>query len=262
MTINNYTFFSPTGTEFPVSSNADGKLYQMLAGLDNGTYKRKDWEPVVDTALNRQYVNTSLVVGGRYFELRNETVALNINSVNYIHANIDLTKTTAPVSISVETADNSNAVDVNNSVGVLKRCFDIITTNSTGVFASNVPPQIVNVDQIVTNKITNNAVSNWINLAPAAGVNAPAGSLMYRVKNDHITVVMNNFQTTIDSNGQKLVTTLPYNFFSSFTNVAIAFTGNAVYPWRVAISGSLMYVQGPAGVRSNNIVGSFTLPLP
>ena len=30
MTIKNFTFFSPNGTEFPVGSNNDGKLYMML----------------------------------------------------------------------------------------------------------------------------------------------------------------------------------------------------------------------------------------
>lgn len=70
MTIQNYTFFSPNGTEFPVSANADGKLYQILTGMELDGFRRRDWEQPIDTALNRQYVNTSLVVGGRYFELR------------------------------------------------------------------------------------------------------------------------------------------------------------------------------------------------
>lgn len=150
MTIRNFTFFSPTGTEFPVSSNADAKLYLMLSGMELDAYKRKDWEQPVDTALNRQYSNTSLVVGGRYFELEGETVALQPSTDNYIHANIDLTKPTAPVSLSVELANNSNAIDINNASGVLKHCFDIVTTDTMGVIASKTPPQVTKTDELKT----------------------------------------------------------------------------------------------------------------
>ena len=100
MTIKNFTFFSPSGTEFPVGSDNDGKLYMMLTGMDYGTIRRKDWTSPLNTALNVQYTNTSIVAGGRYFELSNETVALKANSVNYIHANIDLSQTLSPVSLS------------------------------------------------------------------------------------------------------------------------------------------------------------------
>ena len=58
MTIKNFTFFSPNGTEFPVGSNNDAKLYMMLTGMDYGTIRRKDWSNPVHTALNIQYVNT------------------------------------------------------------------------------------------------------------------------------------------------------------------------------------------------------------
>ena len=129
MTIKNFTFFSPNGTEFPVGSNNDGKLYMMLTGMDYGTIRRKDWSNPVNTALNVQYTNTSIIAGGRYFELLSETVALKPDSVNYIHANIDLTQTTHPVSLSAETADDSNNVDLNNNSGVLKVVIDIRTTN-------------------------------------------------------------------------------------------------------------------------------------
>lgn len=147
MTIRNFTFFSPTGTEFPVSSNADAKLYMMLSGMKINTYKRTDWETPVDTALNRQYSNTSLVVGGRYFELEGETVELQPSVDNYIHANIDLTNTATPVSVSVELADNSNSVDINNGSGVLKQCFDIVTTDSMGVIAQRIPSQVTTLDK-------------------------------------------------------------------------------------------------------------------
>lgn len=262
MTIQNYTFFSPNGTEFPVSANADGKLYQILTGMELDGFRRRDWEQPIDTALNRQYVNTSLVVGGRYFELRNETVELSPSIVNYIHANIDLTNVNAPVSISVEASDNSNGIDVNNESGVLKKCFDKVTTDTSTVTSATTPKQIAVLDEVIVNKLTNTTPSSWINLTPATGVNAPEGTLMYRIKGEHITVVMNNIQTTIDSNGQKLVTTLPYSFFNTLTAVATAFTSNTSYPWRVSIRGSNLYVQGGAGIRSNNIVTSFTLPIP
>lgn len=136
MTIKNFTFFSPNSTEFPVGSNNDGKLYMMLTGMDYGTIRRKDWSETLNTALNIQYVNTSIIAGGRYFELLNETVALKANSVNYIHANIDLTQTANPVSLSAETSNNSNRVDINNGSGVLKVCFDVIVTSGTGVIST------------------------------------------------------------------------------------------------------------------------------
>ncbi len=153
MTIKNFTFFSPNGTEFPVGSNNDGKLYMMLTGMDYGTIRRKDWSSPLNTALNVQYTNTSIIAGGRYFELSNETVALKHNSVNYIHANIDLTQTTHPVSLSAETADNSNNVDLNNNSGVLKVVIDIRTTNGTGVISHKIPDNITYLDKVITNSL-------------------------------------------------------------------------------------------------------------
>ena len=150
MTIKNFTFFSPNGTEFPVGSNNDGKLYMMLTGMDYGTIRRKDWSNPLNTALNVQYTNTSIIAGGRYFELSNETVALKANSVNYIHANIDLTQTAHPVSLSAETINNSNHVDLNNSSGVLKVLIDIRTTDGLGVISSEIPKQITTLDELAT----------------------------------------------------------------------------------------------------------------
>ncbi|QGT53082.1 receptor binding tail protein [Lactococcus phage CHPC781] len=161
MTIKNFTFFSPNGTEFPVGSNNDGKLYMMLTGMDYGTIRRKDWSSPLNTALNIQYVNTSIIAGGRYFELLNETVALKANSVNYIHANIDLTQTANPVSLSAETANNSNRVDINNGSGVLKVCFDIVTTSGTGVTSTKPIVQTSALDSISANDMT---VSGSINV--------------------------------------------------------------------------------------------------
>ena len=153
MTIKNFTFFSPNGTEFPVGSNNDGKLYMMLTGMDYGTIRRKDWSNPLNTALNVQYTNTSIIAGGRYFELLNETVALKANSVNYIHANIDLTQTTNPVSLSAETVNNSNNVDLNNNSGVLKVLIDIRTTDGTGVISAKVPDNVTYLDKLVVNSI-------------------------------------------------------------------------------------------------------------
>ena len=159
MTIKNFTFFSQNGTEFPVGSNNDGKLYMMLTGMDYGTIRRKDWTSPLNTALNIQYVNTSIVAGGRYFELLNETVALKGNAVNYIHANIDLTQTANPVSLSAETSNNSNRVDINNGSGVLKVCFDIVTTSGTGVTSIEPIVQTSIFDSVNSNNISVNDIS-------------------------------------------------------------------------------------------------------
>ena len=153
MTIKNFTFFSPTGTEFPVGSDNDGKLYMMLTGMNYGTIRRKDWSSPLNTALNVQYTNTSIIAGGRYFELSNETVALKPNSVNYIHANIDLTQTTHPVSLSAESSDKSNKVDLNNNSGVLKVVIDIRTTNGIGVISDKTPDNVTYLDKVITNSL-------------------------------------------------------------------------------------------------------------
>lgn len=198
MTIINYTFFSPNGTEFPVSSNADAKLYTMLSGMELNTFRRKDWEAPVDTALNRQYTNTSLVVAGRYFELSGESVVLNASATNYVHANIDLANTASPVSISVEASDNSNEMDINNKSGVIKRVFDVLTTNAMGVVGATVPKQVTTLDQITANQIreakdiglfNGTVVSGWISNTPAIA----------RLSNNVLTISLNGFS----NNGAK-----------------------------------------------------------
>lgn len=139
MTIKKFTFFSPNGTEFPVSANADAKLYMLLSEKDYSQFLIRHWETPINTALNRIYTNTSLLVGGRYFELYNEAVALKSNTTNFVHANIDISNLTNPVTISVETSDNSNKVDINTGVGVLKKCIEVVETNATGVSAVTKP---------------------------------------------------------------------------------------------------------------------------
>ena len=187
MTIKNFTFFSPNGTEFPVGSNNDGKLYMMLTGMDYGTIRRKDWTRPLNTALNVQYTNTSIIAGGRYFELINETVALKGNSVNYIHANIDLTRTTNPVSLSAETTNNSNNVDLNNNSGVLKVVIDIRTTDGTGVISAEQPTEHTLLDDVIINSLVNKKDVPWTDLNRASGVGS-TGILQARIINGVIYV--------------------------------------------------------------------------
>ncbi len=172
MTIKNFTFFSPNGTEFPVGSNNDGKLYMMLTGMDYRTIRRKDWTSPLNTALNVQYTNTSIIAGGRYFELLNETVALKGDSVNYIHANIDLMQTANPVSLSAETSNNSNGVDINNGSGVLKVCFDVVVTSGTGVTSTKPIVQTSNLDSISANDILLKGSINANNLSLKGSIDA------------------------------------------------------------------------------------------
>ena len=188
MTIKNFTFFSPNGTEFPVGSNNDGKLYMMLTGMDYGTIRRKDWSGPVNTALNVQYINTSIVAGGRYFELVGETIALKADSVNYIHANIDLTQTTSPVSLSAETANNSNRVDINNGSGVLKVCFDVVVTSGTGVTSTQPIVQTSVLDSISVNNIS---LKGSIDFPAQTSTvqTAPGLQLQLTKKNDDLVIV-------------------------------------------------------------------------
>ena len=133
MTIKNYTFLSPSGTEFPVSATADRRLYLMLGEMNYSDIKMKHWVDPINTALNRIYNDTSFVLGGAYFEIQNHAVTLSANTTNFVHVNIDLSNVSAPVSISVETSDNSNTVDINANSGSLKRCFEIVTTSGSAV---------------------------------------------------------------------------------------------------------------------------------
>nr|DAV26772.1 MAG TPA: receptor binding protein [Caudoviricetes sp.] len=139
MTITKYTFFSPNGDDFPVTANADGKLYMMLTGMSYSDYRVKFWSNPINTALNRVYTNVSLVVAGRYFELSDHAVTLKPAQTNYIHAVIDLASVSDPVTITVEDNDNSTDVDINNESGVLKRCFDIVVTNGSSVTSAKRP---------------------------------------------------------------------------------------------------------------------------
>ena len=205
MTIKNFTFFSPNSTEFPVGSNNDGKLYMMLTGMDYGTIRRKDWESPVDIALNVQYSNTSIIAGGRYFELLNETVALKGNAVNYIHANIDLTQTANPVSLSAETSNNSNRVDINNGSGVLKVCFDIVTTSGTGVTSIEPIVQTSIFDSVNSKNISVNdiSVTGSLNVPTQKWTAHTSNGLIlhFTKKNNDLVIVQFSGEVTLTASG-------------------------------------------------------------
>lgn len=133
MTIKNYTFFSPTGTEFPVSATADRRLYLMLGGMDYADYKMKHWVQPVNSGFNRIYKDTSFIIAGAYFELKEQAVVVSANANSYVHVNIDLSNLTSPVFVTVETQDNSNNVDINSNSGILKKCIENVRTNASSI---------------------------------------------------------------------------------------------------------------------------------
>lgn len=137
MTIYPYTFASIENANFPVGANNDGRLYQILANkMANGEIKRYDFQTPVNTSLNRQYTGTAILAGGRYFELINEQVTLIANVPNYITANIDLSNAETPITISVEASDLSNTTDINTNNGILRVCFETVTTNGSSVVSA------------------------------------------------------------------------------------------------------------------------------
>lgn len=146
MTITKYTFFSLHGNDFPVTSNSDGQLYQMLTGMKDGDYRIKDSTPPLNTALNRVYTNTSMVVGGRYFELKDHSINLKPAQTNFIHAVINIANVDDPVTITVEDANNSNTADINNTSNVLKVCFEIVVTSGSAITSVSRTSQITNID--------------------------------------------------------------------------------------------------------------------
>ena len=178
----------------------------MLTGMDYGTIRRKDWLNPINTALNIQYVNTSIIAGGRYFELLNETVALKGNSVNYIHANIDLTKTDNPVSLSAETANNSNHVDINNGSGVLKVCFDIVTTSGTGVTSIEPIAQTSIFDSVNSNNISANDISlkGSLNVPTQKWTVQTTNGLIlhFTKKNNDLVIVQFSGEVTLTASGK------------------------------------------------------------
>lgn len=189
MAINKYTFFSPNGNDFPVTSNSDGKLYMMLTGMTYEDYRIKFWENPLNTALNRVYVNTSLVVAGRYFELRDHSITLKPSQTNFVHAVIDISNTSDPVTITVEDANNSNTVDINNNSGVIKRCFDIVTTSASAITGANRPDgEYSNLSQKPS------SITKTFN-----GTTGTGSMIFYRV-GSIVQVDVRNMPTKIDSN--------------------------------------------------------------
>ena len=154
MTIKNYTFLSPTGTEFPVSATADRRLYLMLGGMDYSAFKMQHWTATTNTGLNRIYTDTSFILGGAYFELKAHTLTLNANTTNFVHVNIDLSNITNPVFLTIENIDNSNNVDINTKAGIIKRCVEVVTTNGVSVVSTTPKTQKVTFDAVELNAIT------------------------------------------------------------------------------------------------------------
>lgn len=164
MAIKNYTFLSPSGTEFPISATADRRLYLMLGGMDYTAFKMNHWVSPTNTGLNRIYTDTSFVLAGAYFELKAHTVTLNANTTNFVHANIDLSNVTNPVFITIENKDNSNAIDINTKAGIVKRCIEIVITNGTNVITTTKKAQKVTFDVLEANTIIQPVASTIIDL--------------------------------------------------------------------------------------------------
>ena len=265
MTIKNFTFFSPNGTEFPVGSNNDGKLYMMLTGMDYGTIRRKDWTRPLNTALNVQYTNTSIIAGGRYFELINETVALKGNSVNYIHANIDLTRTTNPVSLSAETTNNSNNVDLNNNSGVLKVVIDIRTTDGTGVISAEQPTEHTLLDDVIINSLVNKKDVPWTDLNRASGVGS-TGILQARIINGVIYVRGNSIPVpNVAPNFIVPVGTFPPAFgknLPQFDSAGTFYSPGKLSLSLISMSPSGIAVGNPNNTSMNGKTISFALSAP
>ena len=171
MTIKKYTFFSPNGNDFPVTANADAKLYMALGNLDYTTFSRVDWSTPTQAGLTKTFVKTSFVVAGRFFQAENELVQLLPAATNFIHAVIDLNTPLDPVKFTSETTDNSNTIDINNSSGIYKRCIEKIVTNSGSIISTEKIAQnrifdIATIKKAVINtaNVVNSNVSGATNL--------------------------------------------------------------------------------------------------
>ena len=171
MTIRKYTFFSPNGNDFPVTADADAKLYMALGNLDYTTFSRVDWSTPTQVGLTKTFVKTSFVVAGRFFQAENELVQLLPAATNFIHAVIDLSTPLNPVKFTSETTDNSNTIDINNSSGVYKRCIEKVITNSGYIISTETIAQtrifdIATIKKAVINtaNVVNSSVSGATNL--------------------------------------------------------------------------------------------------
>lgn len=236
MTITKYTFFSPNGNDYPITSDADAKLYQMLSGYDYTTFGRKDWKNTTEAGLTKTFVNTSIVMAGRYFELRNHLINLNASSINYVHININLTNTTNPVSVTVENKDNSNEIDINNGSGVYKRAIEFIETN-TGSIVKTTPLISTRVFNDITVEKAHISSSNVTNLDVSDNVTFANG---FRVKNkgwiDDLQVYSSFISKTVAT--------------TETLTVGTTLTANNAISKNNTTTGTLT-VKGNAGKRSN-----------
>lgn len=186
MTIKNYTFFSPTGTEFPISATSDRRLHLMLAGMNYADYKMKHWVKPVNSGFNRIYKDTSFVVGGAYFELKEQAVVVSANTNSYIHVNIDLSNLTSPVFVTVETQDNSNNVDINSNSGILKKCIENVETNASSI--SDVTETSQDSDLIKQLKLAMNPVGTILTTTNSTNPSTYIGGTWERFANGRTLV--------------------------------------------------------------------------
>ena len=180
MSITKYTFFSPNGNDYPVTANADAKLYMSLSGIDYTTFNRVDWSNPTQAGLTKTFVKTSFVVAGRFFQAENQLVQLLPSATNFIHVVIDLSTPLDPVKFTAETADNSNTVDINNTSGIYKRCIEKVTTNggsiiSTEKIAQNrifdiatIQKAIINTANVVNSNVSGATSLNTLNTSGKA----------------------------------------------------------------------------------------------
>lgn len=246
MTIRNYTFFSPNGTEFPVSANADAKLYMMLANQDYSQFKLNHWAEPTNTGLNRLYNNTSILLGGRYFELSGEPVQLIPNSTNYIHANIDPSNTLNPVTLSVEPSINQNTVDINNGTGIIKHVIETLVTDATKVTKVTVADQTQN--DIVTKSIKS---SDDTELRQISGSGAPTGKISYQRVNGIVYVTGAGNWGTLGAGVTKTMGILPVGFRPSVSWDLSGSPqgGTDAYAWKINTNGEVAVTTRPGGAN-------------
>lgn len=197
MTIKNYTFFSPTGTEFPISATADRRLYLMLGGMNYADYKMKHWVQPVNSGFNRIYKDTSFVVGGAYFELKEQAVVISANATSYIHINIDLSNLTSPVFVTVETQDNSNNIDINSNSGILKKCIENARTNASSIVSVQETSQ--DSDLIKQLKLAMNPIGTILTTTNSANPTSYIGGIWERYGQGQVLVGVDENDTDFSS---------------------------------------------------------------
>ena len=180
MSITKYTFFSPNGNDYPVTANADAKLYMSLSGIDYTTFNRVDWSNPTQAGLTKTFVKTSFVVAGRFFQAENQLVQLLPSAINFIHVVIDLSTPLDPVKFTAETADNSNTVDINNTSGIYKRCIEKVTTNGSSIISTEkiaqnrifdiatIQKAVINTANVVNSNVTGATNLNTLNTSGKA----------------------------------------------------------------------------------------------